>query len=203
VTGPAVVRPGFSPEPAGLREFLLARRGALLRSAWMLTGGWHQAEDLLQAALVKVWPRWEQVAAQGDPEPYLRRVLVTTYVSQRRLRRNAEEPFAELGGGSGTGAPVGQPDGTAAPGSDGTAALEAVELRDLLRRLLPGLPPRQRAVLVLRFYEDLSVEETAAVLNCSAGTVKSQTAKALARLHPDRSRISTPATDPDGRSQTP
>jgi RNA polymerase sigma-70 factor (sigma-E family) len=155
-------------EPEGFRAFVAARQNALLRTAWLLTGDWQQAEDLVQTALVKVWPRWENVVAGGDPEPYVRRTLVTTYLTWRRRRWTGEQPHADL-------PDVPEPAAVAAD-------LDAVGLREVLTRALATLPPAQRAVLVLRFYEDLSVDQTADLLGVPAGTVKSQTARALERL---------------------
>ncbi|MBO0880948.1 MAG: SigE family RNA polymerase sigma factor [Mycobacterium sp.] len=152
-------------EPAGFREYVLARQAALLRAAWLLTGDWHRAEDLVQTALAKVWPRWSRLSAEGQPDAYVRRVLVASYLTWRRRHWWAERPTATL------------PD--LAVAEHGFAA---ADLRAVIGQLLPTLSPGQRAVLVLRFYEDLSVQETAEVLGCSAGTVKSQTAKALAKL---------------------
>ena len=155
----------MSDEPQGFRDYVVARQRALLRTAWMLTGNQHQAEDLVQATLERVWPRWQRVVREGDPDRYVRRVLVNTYASWWQRKWRGERPTSELPEISG-------PD-------DGYAR---VDLADALRRLLPTLPRRQRAVLVLRYYEDLSEVATADMLGCSVGTVKSQTAKALARL---------------------
>ena len=152
-------------EPEGFREYVAARQGSLLGTAWLLTGDWQQAEDLVQTALAKVWPRWERVTAKGDPDAYVRRAVVTSFLTWRRRRWHAERPVAEV------------PEGL-----DSTAAYDAADLRIAFAALLPSLPPRQRAVLVLRFYDDLSVEQVASVLGCSVGTVKSQTSKALAKL---------------------
>ncbi|GAA5186599.1 SigE family RNA polymerase sigma factor [Rugosimonospora acidiphila] len=153
-------------EPDGFREYVVARQTALLRTAWLLTGDWQQAEDLVQAALAKVWPRWQRLTAQGEgPEGYVRRVIATTYLTWRRRRWWAERPTTSVPDVSQTG-----------------DVLAGIDLRDALGRILRQLPPAQRTVLVLRFYEDLSVEQTAAVLGCSGGTVKSQTAKALDKL---------------------
>ena len=152
-------------EPEGFREFVAARQPALLRTAWLLTGDWHHAQDLVQVALARVWPRWAAVAGRGDPDAYVRKVLVNSYLTWRRRRWHGEQPTGQL------------PD----PAADRDDFASA-DLRTALARVLPGLPPRQRAVLVLRFYEDLSVEQAAAALGCSPGTIKSQTSKALAAL---------------------
>jgi RNA polymerase sigma-70 factor (sigma-E family) len=151
-------------EPPGFRDYVAARQRALLRTARMLTGNQHTAEDLVQAALERVWPRWSRIVRDGDPDAYVRRVLVNTYSTWWRRKWRSETPTSKL------------PD-VAAPDEFADA-----DLADALRRLLPTLTPRQKAVVVLRFYEDLSEAATAEVLGCSVGTVKSQTSKALARL---------------------
>jgi RNA polymerase sigma-70 factor (sigma-E family) len=151
-------------EPPGFRDYVAARQRALLRTARMLTGNQHTAEDLVQATLERVWPRWSRVVRDGEPDAYVRRVLVNTYSTWWRRKWRGETPTSEL------------PD-VAAPD-----AFAEADLADALRRLLPSLTPRQKAVVVLRFYEDLSETATAEALGCSVGTVKSQTSKALARL---------------------
>jgi RNA polymerase sigma-70 factor (sigma-E family) len=144
--------------------FVLARSGRLLRTAYLLTQDYALAEDLLQTALAKVWFAWSRIDG-GDPEPYVRKVLVNTYSTWWRRRWNGEQPTEELPESAG-------PDGLAAERTD-------------LWRALRQLPRRQRAVVVLRYYEDLSEAETARILGCSAGTVKSQTSKAFAKLRLD------------------
>jgi len=147
----------------GFREFVLARRPALSRTALLLTGSHHAAEELVQEALVKAAARWRRLTAEGDPEAYLRRIMVNDRISWwRRRRRESAVPAV--------------PERASVDGSD------TVNGRLDLAAALATLPARQRAVIVLRFYEDLSVEETAALLRCAPGTVKSQTSDALARL---------------------
>ncbi len=152
-------------EPAGFRDYVAARQRALLRSAWLLTGDWHAAEDIVQAALVRVWPRWTRVAAGGDPDAYVRRAVVNVYLTARRRRWHGEYAAAT---------PPDRPD-PADP-------YAAVELRDTLARVLPALGRRQRAIVVLRYFDDLTEAQVAEVMGCSIGTVKSQSAKALAKL---------------------
>src|SRR5215468_9029288 len=152
-------------EPAGFRDYVAARQRALLRSAWLLTGDWHAAEDIVQAALVRVWPRWTRVAAAGDPDAYVRRAVINAYLSARRRRWHGEYAAA---------VPPDQPD-PADP-------YAAVELRDALVRVLRALGRRQRAIVVLRYFDDLTEAQVAQVMDCSVGTVKSQSAKALAKL---------------------
>jgi RNA polymerase sigma-70 factor (sigma-E family) len=148
---------------AGFDAFVTGRSPALLRTAYLLVRDRTLAEDLLQTALVKAWFAWDRL--EGDPEPYVRRVLVTTQISWWRRRWRGEIPTDEL------------PDS-----SSGTRDQEAAQ--DLW--LAVGhLPPRQRAVVVLRFFEDLTEADTAALLGCSVGTVKSQCSKALAALRLD------------------
>jgi RNA polymerase sigma-70 factor, ECF subfamily len=157
------------------REFVSNRSAALLRTAYLLTGDWANAEDLLQTALTKTYLAWRRLGAIDSVEPYARRVLVTTATSWWRRRWHGEKPTGSLPETSG-------PDG----------ADERAE-RDLLWQFVLGLPPRQRAVLVLRFYEDLTEAETARLLNISVGTVKSQGARAIATL---RRRLAEEGVEP-------
>ncbi|MFF7453216.1 SigE family RNA polymerase sigma factor [Kitasatospora sp. NPDC008115] len=152
---------GATPD---FEEFVAARSPRLLRTAWLLTGDPHQAEDLLQTALAKVWPRWEQIAVDR-PEAYVRRVLVNAHVSWWRRRWHGELPHDRLP----------EPPTAEDPFDD-------VLMGQVVVAAVRALPARQRAVVVLRFFEDLSVEDTAEALGCSTGTVKSQTHRALRAL---------------------
>jgi RNA polymerase sigma-70 factor (sigma-E family) len=157
-----------APEDAGsvpFEAFVAASGDRLLRTAYLLTRDHALAEDLLQTALTKSWSRWRRIG--GDPEPYVRRVLVNTYASWWRRRWNGERPTEVL------------PDVAADDPYEAHA-----ERRDLWAAL-GRLPRRQRAAVVLRYYEGLTEAETAAVLDCSVGTVKSQTSRALAKLRVD------------------
>jgi RNA polymerase sigma-70 factor (sigma-E family) len=155
---------GMEPESkAGFDEYVAARSGRLLRTAYLLTRDHDLAEDLLQTALTKAWFAWSRI--DGEPEPYVRKVLVNTYASWWRRKWRGEEPTETL------------PDGPAAI-ADGPASTD-------LWTALGRLPRRQRAVVVLRYFEDLSEAETARLLDCSVGTVKSQASKALAKLRVD------------------
>ncbi|WP_296601990.1 SigE family RNA polymerase sigma factor [Nocardioides sp.] len=140
-------------------QYVAARRGALLRTAYLLTGSHEDAEDLVQVALVKAVPHWERIADR--PEPYVRKILARESVSRWRRRRWREVHTDEV--------PETPVEG---PSSDRVA----------LQQALSALPPRQRAVVVLRYYEDLTEKETAALLGIAVGTVKSQARDALARL---------------------
>jgi len=148
----------------GFEEFVAARGQRLLRVAWLLTGDAHLAEDLLQTVLARVWPKWHRLADE-NPEAYVRKALVHTHASWWRRRWRGEVPHAEL------------PDhaGQSDPFAD-------VDLEQALASAIRALPVRQRAVVVLRYFEDLSVAETAEVLGCTEGTVKSQASKALHAL---------------------
>jgi RNA polymerase sigma-70 factor (sigma-E family) len=150
-------------ETPGFDEYAAARIPALRRLALVLCQDWHAADDLVQVTLTRLCVHWSKVAAAEHPDAYVRSMLVREFVRQRR------SPWARR-------VSVAQqlPEGAAS----------AADLEGLfdLRAAVAGLPPRQRAVLVLRFFCDLSVEESAGVLGCTPGTVKSQTAKALATL---------------------
>lgn len=151
--------------PEGFEEFVVGASPRLLRTAFLLTRDQGHAEDLLQSALARAWRAWHRI--DGDPEPYVRRIIVNTYATWWRRRWRGEEPTGRL------------PEiATAAPQA-------AVDEREWLWQALGRLPRRQRAVLVLRFYEDLTEAQVAAVLGCSIGTVKSQTSRAVARLRLD------------------
>lgn len=148
---------------AELREFVSARGPALSRAAYLLTGDHQAAEDLVQDTYVVLVRRWQK-AGRLDPDAYVRRILYSRFVDTWRRRRLREVPTASP---------------REDPGGDETsAAADRLTLRDALDRLAP----KQRAVLVLRYYEDLTEVQAAAALGVSANTVKSQTRVALQRL---------------------
>ena len=146
-------------------EFVQVRGAALLRTAWFLTGDHQKAEDLVQTALAKAWLHWDRIDRDGTGShmAYVRRVMVTTYSGWWHRRWNVEQPYA-------------------APPELTQARVEDTELRRDVLAALAKLPRGQRSVVVLRFFEDLTEAQTAESLNCSVGTVKSQTARALAVL---------------------
>jgi RNA polymerase sigma-70 factor (sigma-E family) len=148
------------PAREDFEDFVAARQQALLRTAFLLTGHRQDAEDLVQAALIKAVPHWERIS--GDPEAYVRRILVRENVSRWRARRWREVSVE---------APTDV-------GRDDEDVAGRVALQEALRRLAP----RQRAVIVLRYFEDCSESQTAELLGVSVGTVKSQTRDALVRL---------------------
>jgi RNA polymerase sigma-70 factor (sigma-E family) len=143
-------------------EFVAARGRDLWRTAWLLTGDAHKAEDLVQTSLMKCWSRWERIARDGSVEAYVRRTMINTYTDWWRRKWNAERPTEVL------------PDLGAAAADPG--------IRQDTLAALAALPRGQRAVLVLRFYEDLTEAQTAETLGISVGTVKSQTSRALSAL---------------------
>ena len=162
--------------PDGFEAFVAGARDALHRTAYQLTRDHALAEDLVQTALAKAWPAWRRI--QGEPEAYVRRIMVNTYSSWWHRKWRGEQPTEHL---PETGA-----------GSRGDQSTSDPEDRDALLRALAALPRRQRAVVVLRFVEDCTERQTADLLGISIGTVKSQAAKALARLRVD------PQLSPEG-----
>jgi RNA polymerase sigma-70 factor (sigma-E family) len=136
-----------------------------LRAAVLLTGDWHAAEDLVQTCLVKLYRAWPRLDSGVDLDAYLRRMLVNTHRSWWRARWRREAPVATVPDRAGE-----------ADGQDRHARAAVV------RQALRALPARQRAVLVLRFYEDLPVAEVADLLGCSAGAVKTHTHRGIRRL---------------------
>jgi RNA polymerase sigma-70 factor (sigma-E family) len=165
---PAVSAPGTqSPVQPSFEEFVAASSARLFTLAVLLCGqNRSEAEDLLQGVLERAYRRWAGICRAGDPERYVRQMLVNASVDRwRRLRRKPEAPAPATFSG---------------PAVADRAA--QVDDRDLLIRALATLPARQRAVIVLRYLEDLSEAQTAQVLGCTTGTVKSQASRALARL---------------------
>ncbi|HEX6854233.1 MAG TPA: SigE family RNA polymerase sigma factor [Streptosporangiaceae bacterium] len=143
-------------------EFASAASPRLRRMAFLLCGNWHTAEDLAQTALAKVFASWPRIRRQDAVDAYATRTLVNTFLADRRLRRSGEILTAQL-----PERPAGGP---------------APETRIVVLDALATLPPRSRATVILRYWADLNVDQAAAVLGCSPGTVKSTTARALARL---------------------
>jgi RNA polymerase sigma-70 factor (sigma-E family) len=160
------VRSGVDSDTA-FRAFVEANGATLLHAARLLTGDHHRAEDLVQTALTKLYLKWARVDA---PLAYARRALVTTHLDSARRRWWGERPTEVL---------------PEAVDADETAS---VEDRDELRRMLDSLEPRERAVVVLRYYCDLSEQDTAATLQVPVGTVKSTCSRALTKLRVEVSR---------------
>ena len=135
-----------------------------LRVAVLLTGDWHAAEDLVQESLVRLYRAWPKLRLDGDPDAYLRRIMVNTHRSWWRARWRRETPAGEL------------PDTVIADFADGQA------FAALVRQALQALPQRQRAAVVLRYCADLPEAEVADLLGCSVGTVKTHTHRGLRAL---------------------
>lgn len=157
-------------EPTGFHEYASANRNRLVRFGWLLTGDHQAAEDLVQTALERVWPRWGRVSRGGNVDAYVHKVMTSTHLTWRRRLWHGERPtdFAA--------------DHSAFHRLHDADAHAAWDERDALVRALDTLPPRQRAVIVLRYFLDLSEAACADALSCTPGTVKSQTAKALRTL---------------------
>jgi RNA polymerase sigma-70 factor (sigma-E family) len=152
--------------------FVLGSQVRLRRLAYLVCGDWHQAEDIVQTALAKMYVRWARIRRDEGPEPYARRAVVNAAIDERRRPWRREHATPNLPDGP----------GVIEPSMDSVVA-EALLL----------LAPRQRAVVVLRYVEDLDVAQTASILGVSTGTVKSQAAKGLETL---RKRLSLPTVAP-------
>jgi len=155
-------------------EFVAHRLGALLRYATVVTCDPHLAEDITQEVLVRARARWGRICRLDAPERYVKRMVLNEFLSWRRRRAASVVPLARE-----------QLDLLAGPAADPAAA---VDERDAVLRVVAGLPPKQRAAVVLRFYEDLPDDEIADLLGCRTVTVRSLISRALAAL-----RASSPA----------
>ncbi|MEV6793691.1 SigE family RNA polymerase sigma factor [Streptomyces sp. NPDC051320] len=151
-----------SEELGQFEEFARAGSPRLFRTALLLCGDWHLAEDLVQTALGKAYASWSKVRRADHPDAYVRTVLMRTYISHTRLRRSAERPVSAV--------------------PEGAVAEADTALRVTLLAALRELPVRERAVVVLRYWEDRSVAETANELGLSQGSVRNQSARGLSRL---------------------
>ncbi len=152
------------------RRFAVEHAARLRRSAFLFCGDWHLAEDLMQQTLIKIYKSWSRVERDESLVNYGRTVLLRTWLDEKRRSWRRSEQSADV-------VPERVDDGR---GPDDSA--DRLWARDLVHRGLLRLPPRQRAVLVLRYFDDLSVAEAAEVMGCSQGTVKSQTARGLDAL---------------------
>jgi len=149
------------------REFgdYYAARGAAVRAtAFLLCGDWHLAQDLTQTVFVRLYRAWPRIGRRDTIEHYVRRTLLRVFLDERRRPWRRERPSVELAD------------------HGGAAPADHADDRMILRQALAAVPARQRAVLVLRYWEDLSVEQVADLLGCSTGNVKSQSARALDKL---------------------
>ncbi len=163
-------------DPAAFAEFVAARSASLHRTAYLLVGDRGLAQDLLQEALTKTYVAWPRLRDPGKAEAYTRKAITTTAITWYRRRSWGERPVDTV------------------PERVGVGHDDDVATRDLLWQALQALPPRQRAAIVLRFYEDLTEAQTAAVLGCAVGTVKSQVSTGLRTL---RTRLGDRIADSD------
>jgi RNA polymerase sigma-70 factor (sigma-E family) len=148
---------------AAFAEYFAARSDTMRGTAYLLCGDWHRAEDLVQTAFTKLYLAWNRVSRHEVLDAYVRQTLVRTFLDERRRGWWRRERSTDVP-------------------ADRSLPPDAPENRLVLLEALAAVPPRQRAVLILRYWEDLSVEATAAILGCSPGTVKSQAAKGLNHL---------------------
>jgi RNA polymerase sigma-70 factor (sigma-E family) len=165
-SAPAGQRAAGIDDPS-FRDYVRARRRALLRTAYMLTGNRADAEDLVQAALAKTYLAWDRIEDRGAVDGYVRRAMVNTHISWWRRRRIEEFPTDEI------------PDQAIADHSAGN------DMQESLRHAVDRLPQRMRAAVMLRYYEDMTEAEVAEVLGVSLGTVKSTVSRAVAKLRID------------------
>lgn len=151
-------------EESAYREYVTSRMEVMRRTAYLLCRDWHTADDLVSITITKLYRHWSRIGGAVSLDAYVRKVLLRTWLDEKRRpwhrREQLTEELPELP----------------------TAEEFVVVSRAQLLELLDGLPPRRRAAVVLRLYLDLSVEETAEILGCSVGTVKSQTARGLDAL---------------------
>ena len=152
-------------DEAAFVEFAEAVRGQLRRTAYLMCGDWEQASDHVQEGLIRVYVAWPRLTRAGREYAYARKAVVSAFLDHARRRSSTEIPV--------------EPDRNVSSGQD---VAESVAVRAALMSALADLPLRQRACVVLRYFDDLSIADTAAVLGCSEGTVKSQTSRALASL---------------------
>jgi RNA polymerase sigma-70 factor (sigma-E family) len=166
------------------REFATQQAAPLRRCAYLFCGDWHLAEDLMQNTLVKIYRSWHRIAERDSMGAYARAVLLRTWLDEkRRPWRRSEVGHADVPDRS---------DGSPEPAD---AAVQSWQ-RNVVHGALLKVPPRQRAVLVLRYFEDLSIAQTAAVMGCTEGTVKSQAARGLDNLRTVMTTATTGRTTP-------
>lgn len=154
----------MSERDGGFAAYFAARSNAMRNTAYLLCGDWHRAEDLVQTSFVKLYRVWGRVVDERAKDAYLRKIILRTFLDERRRGFFRREEVR------------GEHDDLAAP------ATGSPEDQLMLLHALADVPPRQRAVLVMRFWEDMSVEETARAMRCSVGTVKSQCSRGLQTL---------------------
>ncbi len=171
---------------SGFAGFVREHTPALLRTAYLLTGDSHAAEELVQDTLSRLYPKWDRVEAAEVPLAYVRRSLSNAYVNQRRRASRREHAYAEV------------PERW-----DDHDAVAQLEDRDAIWSGLRLLSDRQRAALVLRFFEDLSDEAAAAALGCRVGTIRSLVSRGLASLRQQLTHPPNNGSGPSGRESLP
>jgi RNA polymerase sigma-70 factor (sigma-E family) len=152
-------------DEAAFVEFAQTARGRLRRTAYLLCGDWDRASDFVQEGLIRVYVAWPRLVRNGREHSYARKAVVSAFLDHARRRSSKERPVEA---------------DPSAPSDEDVAGVVAT--RAMLMQALAALPPRQRACVVLRYFEDLDVAATAALLGCTEGTVKSQTSRALFSL---------------------
>ena len=153
----------MSDRDTGFTAYFAARSEAMRATAYLLCGDWHRAEDLVQTAFTRLYLVWNRVSRHESLDAYTRQIVVRAFLDEARRGWWRREKVSAVS-------------------LDEPAHAEPVDERLVMLQALAAVPPRQRAVLILRFWEDQSVEETATLLRCSPGTVKSQTARGLDTL---------------------
>jgi RNA polymerase sigma-70 factor (sigma-E family) len=151
----------MAADNAAYRDYVVAQLERLRRTAFLLCGDWYTADDLVSTTLIKLLRHWSRVSRMDNVDGYVRRILVRAWLDERRHRWRRERSTADV------------------PDVPAPNAIPSIPDQLAVRSLLDSLPPRCRAVLVLRYFCDMSVDDTAEVLRCSTGTVKSQTARGL------------------------
>ncbi len=167
---------------AEFTEYYATRAASVRSTAYLLCGDWHTAEDLVQTTFTKLYLAWDRVHAHERMDAYVRKTVIRAFIDLRRRPWRREVPST---GQTATGEWTTVSAGGAVPSGPETGT----EDRVVLLRALAAVPPRQRAVLVLRYWEDVSEAATAEILNCSTGTVKSQAARGLANLRAQLSHV--------------
>jgi RNA polymerase sigma-70 factor (sigma-E family) len=168
-------------------EYVAARGPALERYAYVLTGDAQRSQDLVQTALVKAYRRWSWVVRSGHPDAYVRRIVTTSFLDWRRRRGSREQVLAD------------PPE----PRTTVPDHAERVAVRDEVRRALGTLTPQQRAVLVLRHYEGYDDAAIAALLGCSAGTVRTHASRGAQRLRAVLQPVPQPTSEPTPQPEEP
>jgi RNA polymerase sigma-70 factor (sigma-E family) len=170
---------GNAGDVAAFAEYAEARATTLFRTAFLMVGDHQLAQDLLQEALVKTLMAWPRLRDRNDLEAYTRRIIVTTSISWRRRRSFHERPVEAL------------------PERSGADLADTVVTHDAIVSALRTVPPRQRAAIVLRYYQDLTERQTAEAMGCSVGAVKSQVSEGLRKLRETLGPVFDDATTTD------